>query len=269
MNDNPEIRAKVLEWQRRHNIQDNDPALALIDLLDVYYRQPVIMQPAGDGKGAPTINPEAIVDAVRSSLQPSLDRVVTQIRDLERERPSSPNFQPEALTDSLRASLQPALDRVVTQLRDLERDRPSLAPIPTEILSESVRASIQPSLDRLATQIADAPKPTVVPISSEVLSEAIKTSLLPSLDRVTFQIQELQRRLETTNMEESAKKIESFHDNIDYCTKKLDVVKKEADSLVVKLEKASADIKPITRGAVVMLMLVSAVVGYVLAVILR
>jgi hypothetical protein len=44
MNENSEIRAKVLEWQRRHNIQDNDPALALIDLLDIYDRQPVVVQ---------------------------------------------------------------------------------------------------------------------------------------------------------------------------------------------------------------------------------
>jgi len=161
------------------------------------------------------------------------------------------------------------LDRVVLQVRELERDRPATAGVAPEALSESVRSALQPSIDRLATQISEAPSSSAVPISSEVLSEAIKTSLLPSLDRVNFQIQELQKRLETTNMEESAKKIEGYHENIDYCTKKLDVVKKEADSLVIKLEKASADIKPITRGAVVMLMLFTGVIGYVLAVVLR
>jgi hypothetical protein len=46
------------------------------------------------------------------------------------------------------------------------------------------------------------------------------------------------------------------------------VVKKESDALILKLEKASAEIKPITRGAVLMLMLVAGVIGYVLAVIL-
>lgn len=237
MNDNPEIRAKVLEWQRRHNVQDNDPALALIDLLDIYYRQPLVGQaPTADGKtAAPALNPEVVAEAVRASLQPTLERLLAQVRDAERDRPSAPYFAPEAL-------------------------------------SESVRASIQPALERLGAQIQESQKPgeaTPVAISSESLSEAIRLSLLPTLDRVAFQIQELQRRMETTNMEESAKKIESFHDNIDYCTKKLDVVKKESDSLVIKLEKASAEIKPITRGAVVMLMLVTGVVGYVLAVILR
>jgi|GEM_PF-1514411 len=267
MNDNPEIRAKVLEWQRRHNVQDNDPALALIDLLDLYYRQPVVVQASADGKALPSVNPEAIADAVRASIQPSLDRMVSQVRDLE--RPTGANFQPEILLDSLRATIQPALDRVVLQVRELERDRPATAGIAPEALSESVRSALQPSIDRLATQISEAPSSSAVPISSEVLSEAIKTSLLPSLDRVNFQIQELQKRLETTNMEESAKKIEGYHENIDYCTKKLDVVKKEADSLVIKLEKASADIKPITRGAVVMLMLFTGVIGWVLAVVLR
>lgn len=268
MNDNPEIRAKILDWQRRHNVQDNDPALALIDLLDVYYRPPVVVQASADGKAAaPSVNPEAIADAVRASIQPSLDRMVSQVRDLE--RPAGTSFQPEILLDSLRATIQPALDRVVLQVRELERDRPTVAGVAPEALSESVRSALQPSIDRLATQIAEAPSPSAVPISSEVLSEAIKTSLLPSLDRVNFQIQELQKRLETANMEESAKKIEGFHENIDYCTKKLDVVKKEADALVIKLEKASADIKPITRGAVVMLMLFTGVIGYVLAVVLR
>jgi len=46
-------------------------------------------------------------------------------------------------------------------------------------------------------------------------------------------------------------------------------VKKESEALIVKLERASAEIKPITRGAVMMLMLVAGVMGYVLSVILR
>lgn len=236
MNENPEIRAKVLEWQRRHNIQDNDPALALIELLDVYYRQPVVVQAAtADGKaGVPAINPEAVSDAVRSAITPAIERLGAQMRDLEfKERPSGgPQVSVEAIADQ-------------------------------------VRAAIQPGLDRVAASAAEAGKVQAPPISADVLSEAIRTSLLPSLDRVTFQLQELQRRMESTNVEESVKRIEGFHDNIDYCTKKLDVVKKEADTLVLKLEKASAEIKPITRGAVVMLMLVTGVVGYVLAVILR
>ncbi len=234
MNENPEIRAKVLEWQRRHNIQDNDPALALIDLLDIYYRQPVVVQAAAaDGRSPqPLISPEALSEAVRSTLQPSIDRLVSQVQELPKSGGSQAPANPEALADSVRRALQPELEKVLAKLQE-----PSSATPP--------------------------------PISSEVLSDAIRLSLLPSLDRVTLQFQELQKRLEVTDVEESLKKIEAYHENIDYCTKKLDVVKKESEALILKLEKASAEIKPITRGAVLMLMLVAGVIGYVVSVILR
>lgn len=233
MNDNPEIRAKVLEWQRRHNIQDNDPALALIDLLDVYYRQPVVVQsPAADGRPAqPLISPEALSEAVRSTLQPSIDRLVAQVQDLPRGGGQSP--------------------------------------VNSEALADSVRHAVQPELEKVLSKLQEAPAAAAPHISAEVLSDAIRISLLPSLDRITLQFQELQKKLEVTDVEESLKKIEAYHENIDYCTKKLDVVKKESEALIVKLEKASAEIKPITRGAVMMLMLVSGVIGYVVAVILR
>lgn len=233
MNENPEIRTKILEWQRRHNIQDNDPALALIDLLDIYYRQPaVVASPVSDGRPVqPLVSAEALSEAVRTTLQPSIDRLVSQVQEIPRAGAlSSPG---------------------------------------AEALSDSVRHALQPALDQLLEKIQHAPAAVAAPISSEVLSDAIRISLLPSLDRVTFQFQELQKKLEVTDVEETLKKIEAYHENIDYCTKKLDVVKKESDALIVKLEKAGAQIKPITRGAVMMLMLVSGVIGYVLAVILR
>ena len=234
MNDNPEIRARVLEWQRRHNIQDNDPALALIDLLDVYYRQPLVVQaPASDGRHTgPIISPEALSEAVRSTLQPSIDRLVSQVQEIPRGG-------------------GPA------------------APVNTEALASSVRQAVQPELEKVLEKLREAPSATAPPISADVLSDAIRISLLPSLDRITIQFQELQKKLEVTDVEETLKKVEAYHENIDYCTKKLDVVKKESDALIVKLEKASAEIKPITRGAVLMLMLVAGVIGYVLAVILH
>lgn len=233
MNDNPEIRARVLEWQRRHNIQDNDPALALIDLLDVYYRQPVVVQaPAADG------------------------------------RPAQPLISPEALSDAVRTTLQPSIDRLVAQVQEIPRGGGQAAPVNAEALAASIRQSIQPELDKVLAKVRETPAATAPPISAEVLSDAIRISLLPSLDRITLQFQELQKKLEVTDVEESLKKIEAYHENIDYCTKKLDVVKKESEALIVKLEKASAEIKPITRGAVMMLMLVAGIIGYVLAVIL-
>ncbi len=233
MNDNPEIRAKVLEWQRRHNIQDNDPALALIDLLDIYYRAPVVIQsPAADGRPAqPLISPEVLSDAVRSTLQPSIDRLVAQIQEMPKGGGGSP--------------------------------------VNAEALSSSVRQALQPELEKVLAKIQESPAGTPMPISADVLSDAIRISLLPSLDRITLQFQELQKKLEVTDVEQTLKKIEAYHENIDYCTKKLDVVKKESEALIVKLEKASAEIKPITRGAVMMLMLVAGVMGYVLSVILR
>ncbi|MFA7343296.1 MAG: hypothetical protein WC003_03225 [Terrimicrobiaceae bacterium] len=235
MNDNPEIRARVLEWQRRHNIQDNDPALALIDLLDVYYRQPVVVQaPAGDGRPAqPLISPEVLSEAVRSTLQPSIDRLVSQVQEIPRGGGQAP------------------------------------PPMNPEALANSVRQAVQPELEKVLEKLQAAPAATAPPISADVLSDAIRISLLPSLDRITIQFQELQKKLEVTDVEETLKKVEAYHENIDYCTKKLDVVKKESEALIVKLEKASAEIKPITRGAVLMLMLVAGVIGYVLAVILH
>ncbi|MCK9589116.1 MAG: hypothetical protein WC076_02580 [Terrimicrobiaceae bacterium] len=234
MNDNPEIRARVLEWQRRHNIQDNDPALALIDLLDIYYRQPVVVQaPAADGRPAqPHISPEALSEAVRSTLQPSIDRLVAQVQEIPRGGGQGASANPEALANSIRQSVQPELEKVLAKLQE-------------------------------------PPVATAPPISAEVLSDAIRISLLPSLDRITLQFQELQKKLEITDVEETLKKIEAYHENIDYCTKKLDVVKKESEALIVKLEKASAEIKPITRGAVLMLILMAGIIGFVLANILR
>jgi len=228
MNDNPEIRARVLEWQRRHNIQDNDPALALIDLLDVYYRQPVVVQaPAADG------------------------------------RPPQPLISPEALSEAVRSTLQPSIDRLVSQVQEIPRGGGQSAPVNAEALASSIRLAVQPELESVLARLQESPAATVPPISAELLSDAIRISLLPSLDRITLQFQELQKKLEITDVEESLKKIEAYHENIDYCTKKLDVVKKESEALILKLEKASAEIKPITRGAVLMLILMALVIGYI------
>jgi hypothetical protein len=225
MNDNPEIRAKVLEWQRRHNIQDNDPALALIELLDIYYRKP-----------------------------------------LENEAAAASGLSPAAL----QTALQPAVDRLSAQMRDLAGSAQAGGPaLSADALADALRAPLQAELTRLSADLKEAVRQPPVAISSDALAEAIKVSLLPSIDRMTFQVQELQKRLETSGLEETTKKIETFNENIEFCTKKLDVVKKESDALVVKLEKASAEIKPITRGAVVMLMAVTGLIGYVLAYILR
>lgn len=154
--ENPEIRAKVLEWQKKNNIEDGDPALALFELLNIY-------QIGAPGQAA------AGVDAAG----------VSQI------------------------------------------------------------------------------------------SDSIKTSFLPAIDRLVFQSQELQKKLDALNLEGYTQKIEAYHEGIDYCTKKLDVVKKESDNLALKIEKTAASIKPITTGAVLLLMAVCGVLGFILASVLR
>ncbi len=107
------------------------------------------------------------------------------------------------------------------------------------------------------------------PAATAQMAEALKTSLLPAIDRLVFQSQELQNRLDTINLESFAKQIEAYHEGIDYCTKKLDVVKKESEALIVKIEKTSSSIKPITTGAVLLLMAVCGILGFILATILR
>lgn len=155
MIENPEIRAKVLEWQKRYQIEDGDPALALLELVELF----------GARGGTTTVQAD--------------------------------------------------------------------------------------------------------PASAAQISEALKTSLLPAIERLVFQSQELQNRLDALNLDTVTKEIEKYHEGIDYCTKKLDVVKKESDALSLKLEKTASSIKPITTGAVLMLMGVCGVLGYILAVVLR
>lgn len=161
MTDNPELRAKILDWQRRYNIQDGDPAIALLELVQ-------FMAP------------------------------------------------------------------------------PAQAPQVVE------------------SQAPPAPANVTAEVSSESVTEAMRTILLPATERISFQGQELQQKLENIDFDKFVKQIEGYHEGIDYCTKKLDVIKKETDALVLKVEKASSQISPITRGAVVMLMAGAGVIGYIL-----
>ncbi len=162
MTENPEIRAKILDWQKRYNIQDGDPAIALLELVE-------LMEPgtrsSGGGEGP------AVVGTAK--------------------------------------------------------------------------------------------------VSPESLSEAMKTALLPVTERLAFQAQELHQKLEQIDFDKFVKQIEGYHEGIDYCTKKLDVIKKETDAIVLKVEKTSSQINPITRGAVVTLMAGSGILGYIIRVIVN
>jgi len=162
MIENPELRAKILDWQKRYNIQDGDPAIALLELIE-------------------------FIGPMRSS------------------------------------------------------------------------GAAEPGEYRAPAQVA--PISAQVDVSSESLAEAMKTALLPVIERMSYQAQEMQQKLEHIDFDKFVKQIETYHEGIDYCTKKLDVVKKETDALVIRVDKVGSQIKPITRGAVITLCIFFAVLG--------
>jgi hypothetical protein len=171
MSENSEIQAKILEWQRRWNIVDGDPAMALIELLNIYgYR---------GGAGAQVIS----------------------------------------------------------------------APAPAPVSVEGAPAP--------APQVV-----TMVPAAlDEALLEQIRSQLMPAIDRLGFQTQELKQKVESMALDSFAQQIATFHEGIDYCTKKLDVVKKESDALVLQIGKVANSINPISRGAIIVLLIVSYLAG--------
>lgn len=168
MSDNSEIQTKILEWQRRYNIADGDPAMALIELLNIY-----------GYKGGGT----------------------TQV-----------------------------------------------VHVPAPVTEGGV-----------------APVMAAAPID-EALFEQIRSQLFPAIERLGFQTEGLKQKVETMSLDTFAQQVGGYHEGIDYCTKKLDVVKKDADALVIQLSKVANSINPITRLAVVVLVLIAFVLGFVSAV---
>ncbi|MEI9896946.1 MAG: hypothetical protein WDN28_24580 [Chthoniobacter sp.] len=167
MSEQSEIQTKILEWQRRWNIADGDPAMALIELLNIYgYR----------GSGAAPV-------AVHASASES------------------------------------AISR----------------PAPVEGLDEAI-------------------------------VEQVRTQLLPAIERLGFQTEGLKQKVDTMALESFVQQVATYHEGIDYCTKKLDVVKKDADALVLQLGKVANSINPISRLTVVVLVAVAFGAGIVAAV---
>jgi len=100
----------------------------------------------------------------------------------------------------------------------------------------------------------------------EAVVEQIRSQLLPAIDRLGFQTQELKQKIEAMALENFAQQVATYHEGIDYCTKKLDVVKKDSDALVLQLGKVAGSINPITRMAVAVLVLIAFGLGFVAAV---
>jgi hypothetical protein len=170
MSEHAELQAKILEWQRRWNIADGDPAMALIELLNIYgYR---------GGSVAPMV----------VAPPPSVEGV--------------------------------AVTAPVVSFAGMD----------------------------------------------EAMGEQIRSQLLPAIDRLGFQTQELRQKIEAMALENFAQQIATYHEGIDYCTKKLDVVKKDSDALVLQLGKVAGSINPITRMAVAVLVLIAFGLGFVAAV---
>jgi hypothetical protein len=158
MSDHSEIQTKILEWQRRWNIADGDPAMALIELLNIYgYRGgagPVVV-PSGE-TSAPTVSVAQLDDAVL---------------------------------------------------------------------------------------------------------EQIRSQLFPAIERLGFQTQDLKQKMDTMALDSFTQQVAGYHEGIDYCTKKLDVVKKDADALVLQLGKVANSINPISRTAIFVLLIAAFLAG--------
>lgn len=172
MSENPELKAKILEWQKRYNIPDGDPTMAVIELLEIHLASGAISE---GGFAAQT----------------------------------------SALTRSS-----------------------SAAAVESAVLDEAA-------------------------------VEQLRSHLMPAIERLSFQTQELKQRLDEMSLDTFAQQLATYHEGIDYCTKKMDVVKKENDAISQQLTKTAESINPITRMAVIVLMLVTGVIGFVIAVALR
>jgi hypothetical protein len=92
-------------------------------------------------------------------------------------------------------------------VQEIPRGGGQAAPANAEALANSVRQAVQPELEKVLARLGESA--TAPPISADVLSDAIRISLLPSLDRITIQFQELQKKLQVTDVEETLKKVEA------------------------------------------------------------
>lgn len=147
----PELRAKILEWQKKYQIRDDDPAMALIDLLSIYGFRP--------------------------------------------EGGATPEFP----------------------------------------------------------QQGSLPAP-----------EEFKT-LLSNSERTNFLLAELKETISKVQLHELSEQFRTYHEGIDFATQKMALIIKEGDDLLARLGRVAAQINPIARGAVVVLMLFSGIVGWLIA----
>jgi len=186
-NQDPEIRARILEWQKRHQVRDDDPAMALIELLNLYYRD---RGQVGAGLGSDSVDVAAAIN--NAILQGDQKGVLKAIED----------------------------------------DHKGL-------LAE---------LDRVAALSKDEHK--------------IVMSEIERLNDHTKELKEIIAKLEFNDLSEQMR---SHQESIDFATKKMAVIIKDGDDLLARLGKVGSQINPIARSAVIVLMIVSGILGWVIA----
>lgn len=151
--EDPTIRAKILEWQKKHQISDDDPAMALIELLAIYN-----IQPGGAGRDS-------------------------------QEAPA-----------------------IVQQLPPPEEFR----------------------------------------------------TIISNSERTNFLLAELKETISQVQLGELAERFKDYHESVDFATQKMGLIIKEGDDLLARLGKVAAQINPVARGAILVLMIFSGIVGWLI-----
>jgi uncharacterized protein YlaN (UPF0358 family) len=188
-NDDPEIRARVLEWQKRNQIRDDDPAMALIELLEIYYQKR-----GGQSEEPVTVNTSEIISAIKGAIAPG--------------------------------------EQAGSLVATIEEDR------------KAVLAHIE--------QVASLTKDDHKIVMSEI--ERLKDN--------TKELRDIIGKLELNDL---GAQMKAHQESIDFATKKMAVIIKDGDDLLARLGKVGSQINPIARSAVIVLMIVSGILGWVVA----
>ncbi len=228
----PELRAQVLEWQKKHQIRDDDPAMALIELLNIYGSGRSFATGKEAGAAIPS---EELRAAITSS-----ERVSHLVEELK-----------DTVSGLIR---QGGAGGSAAQLLPPEEMRAAFSNSEKAIhLIEEVKESI--SAVRRDGISAAGPLPA---------PEEMR-AILSNSERTNFLLQEVKEIVAEIRLEEMAEQFKTYHEGIDFATQKMALIIKEGDDLLARLGKVAGQINPIARGAVVVLMIVSGVVGWLIA----
>jgi hypothetical protein len=185
----PNLQTRILEWQKKYQIRDDDPAMALIELLGIYGFSPQGSVASAAGQATLSANDLKLIQDQGEALQRKLGELQSQLLSL------------------------PAQTAVGDRL-----------PPPEEI-----------------------------------------RTLVSNTERTTFLLSELKETLSQVKLAEYAEQFKTYHEGIEFATQKMALIIKEGDDLLARLGKVAAQINPVARGAIFVLMLFSGVVGWLIA----